>query len=439
MAWALRLRQHDAALDLQVGPQSGDVAQVEAAAAKPEVGRSEGRAFRPDIEGLRAVAVGLVVLNHAGVPYFSGGYVGVDVFFVLSGFLITGLLIKERHGGDGTSLARFYARRVRRILPASTVVLISSVVAGYTLLGASRASRITEDARWSAIFASNARFIQQGTDYFAYQLAPSPLQHFWSLAVEEQFYLVWPVIFVVVALLSSDAAFRRTLGVVLVVIITASFVWSVIETSMDGTAAYFSPFPRAWELAIGALLALVAPVLVGLPRRIGLLASLAGFLGILTAAVWFTKDTPFPGYVVALPVMAAAAVVAGGTIAPGASPERVLRWPALQWTGRRSFSLYLWHWPVLVIVAGVLGRGLSVGESLLACGVALGLAAVTFALVENPIRSSRRLQARPPLYSVALGGALVVACLVIGTGLLTIVPGPSASSAATPQLIFPPK
>ncbi|MCZ7576157.1 MAG: acyltransferase [Dehalococcoidia bacterium] len=156
------------------------------------------RKFRPDIEGLRAVAVGLVVLGHARVPGFEGGYIGVDVFFVLSGFLITGLLLRERASSGSISMAGFYARRARRILPAASIVLVVTVLASYEWLGFLRGAEIAEDGKWAAVFAANLRFASEGTQYLNLTAPPSPLQHYWSLAVEEQFYLVWPIVFLIV-------------------------------------------------------------------------------------------------------------------------------------------------------------------------------------------------------------------------------------------------
>src|SRR6478752_3721175 len=199
------------------------------------------RAFRPDIEGLRAIAVLLVLLDHAGLAQVSGGYVGVDVFFVLSGFLITGLLLKEVRETDGISIQRFYARRARRLLPAATLVLIVTVVLSYEVFGQIRGNRDAEDARWTALFANPFRSIQQGTDYLGAQQDPSPLQHFWSLAVEEQFYLVWPLLILLLASVAKGISVRLKLGVALALIIAASFAYSVQLTAVDRTTAYFSP------------------------------------------------------------------------------------------------------------------------------------------------------------------------------------------------------
>jgi peptidoglycan/LPS O-acetylase OafA/YrhL len=364
--------------------------------------------FRPDVEGLRAIAVVLVLLDHAGLAALSGGYVGVDVFFVLSGFLITGLLLKEHERDGRVSLTRFYARRARRLLPAGSLVLIATVLASYQYLGESRANRVAEDARWSALFASNVRFIQQGTDYLDAQLPPSPLQHFWSLAVEEQFYAVWPALIILLAALAKSIPLRLKLGVVLTAIIAASLLWSMRQTTVNGTAAYFSPLPRACELGAGALLAVVAGRLLYVPRFLGIVMSWGGVAIIIVTAFVFDAATQFPGKAVAIPVIGTVLAVGGGTIAPGGGAETILKVFPFQWIGRLSYSLYLWHWPLLVIAAGRAGRELTLGQNLLLCVVALVLAAATFQLLEDPVRDSTFLKRQSPFVSVALGAVLVV-------------------------------
>jgi peptidoglycan/LPS O-acetylase OafA/YrhL len=350
----------------------------------------------------------MVLLDHAGLGAVSGGYVGVDVFFVLSGFLITGLLLREFETRGNVSLPRFYARRARRLLPAGTLVLVVTVLASYPYLGESRANRVATDARWASLFASNFRFIQQGTDYLDAQLPPSPLQHYWSLAVEEQFYAVWPALMILVAVVARRVSLRLKLAMVLVCVIGASLVWSMHETAVNGTAAYFSPLPRACELGAGALLAIVAPWLVAVPRRFGWLMSWSGLAVIVATGLRFDAATPFPGIAVVLPVVGTVLAVAAGTIAPGAGAEIVLRQKPFQWIGKLSYSLYLWHWPILVIVAGRAGHDLTTGQNLLLCLVSVALAATTFRVLEDPVRDSRYLKARPPLVSVAVGVCLVV-------------------------------
>ncbi len=367
------------------------------------------RTFRPDIEGLRAIAVLLVLLDHAGLSQVSGGYVGVDVFFVLSGFLITGLLLKEVRETGGVSIQRFYARRARRLLPAATLVLIVTVVLSYEVFGQLRANRVAEDARWTALFASNFRFIQQGTDYLGAQQEPSPLQHFWSLAVEEQFYFVWPLLILLLASVAKGVHIRLKLGVALSVIIAASLAYSVHLTAIDRTTAYFSPLPRASELAAGAMLAVIAPWLLKLPRLAGVVSSWAGVAMILWAAVTFDAHTVFPGAAMMLPVTGALLAVAGGSIAPEGGAEIILGRSPMQWTGRISYGIYLWHWPVILLAAGYAGRELSVEENLLLYVPAIAIAAMTFAFIEDPIRSTRSLRMRPSFVSVGLGIVLIAA------------------------------
>jgi peptidoglycan/LPS O-acetylase OafA/YrhL len=383
-------------------------------AAPPATQESpQPRKFRPDIEGLRAVAVLMVVLEHAGLSLLSGGYIGVDVFFVLSGFLITSLLLKEIQATGHISLGQFYARRARRLLPAASLVLIATVIASFHWLGAARGGRIATDAIWASLFASNFRSIEQGTDYLGAQLPPSPLQHYWSLAVEEQFYVVWPLLIMGAAVVAKRIPLRLRLGVVLTALIAGSLVWSVYQTAESATAAYFSPFPRASELAAGALLAVVGPYLLKLPRTLGHALSWAGLATILVVGVTYTTATPFPGIAVVLPVLATVAMVAGGTIAPEGGAEIILRRAPFQWLGKLSYSLYLWHWPILVIAAGRAGHELTLRENLALCGLAVAISAITYMLIEDPVRSWRALTSRAPQISVGFGAALVA--LSLGT------------------------
>jgi peptidoglycan/LPS O-acetylase OafA/YrhL len=394
------------------GMSTASLPQEARLAAQPT---TSDRAFRPDIEGIRAIAVLMVVLAHAGVQVVRGGYVGVDVFFVLSGFLITGLLLREHLRANQVSLPDFYARRARRILPASTLVLVITVVATFGLLGSNRAIRVATDGQWASLFVANVRLIEEGTNYLSAQLPPSPLEHYWSLAVEEQFYLIWPSLLWLVIAFTGGRRLRPSLAGILVAVIGASLVWSVWQTGRDGTVAYFSPLTRAWELAAGALLAVGVPVLLRFPARLGMVFSIVGVVAIATAAVLYDNDTQFPGLAVALPVGGAFLVLSGGTIAPTRGLEGVLAVPPLQWLGKRSYAWYLWHWPVLVIVAARIGHPLSALENVGLCVVALGLAAISFSLIEHPIHHSTRLITRTPWLSVALGAMLVAgSCVTMG-------------------------
>ena len=204
------------------------------------------RVFRPDVQGLRALAVMLVVLYHIGVPGLRGGFVGVDVFFVISGYVITALLLRELHKNDSTSLRGFYARRARRILPAATLVIVGTTVASFYFLGFIAGNQEASDASAASLFVSNFHFIQLGTDYASAHAPPSPLQNFWSLAVEEQFYLIYPAVFILTAKCIRRVGFETKLGIVLSTITVSSFGWSAIETISNPAAAYFSPLTESW-------------------------------------------------------------------------------------------------------------------------------------------------------------------------------------------------
>ena len=235
------------------------------------------RRFRPDVEGLRAVAVALVVLYHANVPHITGGFVGVDVFFVISGFVIACLLLRERAATGHTSILGFYARRARRIIPAATLVILATVLLSYHFLGFVEGNNAAVDGRWAAVFLSNFHFSASGTNYLSSFLPPSPLQNYWSLSVEEQFYAVFPLLLLVVANAKGRLSFNARLGAVLSIIICGSFALSVVQTSTSPTAAFFSPFTRAWELALGAIVALGTKKMVKIPST---LAAVVTWLGL---------------------------------------------------------------------------------------------------------------------------------------------------------------
>ncbi|OJF10493.1 acyltransferase family protein [Couchioplanes caeruleus] len=349
---------------------------------------------RRDIEGLRAVAVLLVVAYHCGLPFVSGGYVGVDVFFVISGFLITGLLLREARGSGTVSIPRFYARRALRLLPASAVVVVVTVAASALWLPPLRLSAILSDALHTAVYAMNYRLAAVGTDYLQTDAEPSPLQHFWSLAVEEQFYLVWPLLIIVFIR-------RRGLGAVLSLLTVGSLAVALWQTRENAGWAYFGAHTRAWELGVGALLALTA---LRLPRW----CVPAGLVAVAASAVLYTAQTPFPGYAALLPVLGTAAVVAGGT----GRPAGLLGLPALQAVGRLSYSWYLWHWPALLIAPHALGRPLAVWENVLVALGALALAALTYALVENPVRHLAALRNRP-WRGIGVGFGISVLCAAL--------------------------
>lgn len=385
-------------------------------AVNAEAGTAPGdRRFRPDIQGLRAVAVVLVVLYHAGFSGLSGGYVGVDVFFVVSGFVITGLLLRERATSGRTSLFGFYGRRSRRIIPAATLVIVATVLMAYARLGIVSGNTTADDARWTAVFLANFHFASIGTNYLTAQQPPSPLLNFWSLAVEEQFYLVYPTVFLLIAALRTRWSLQARLAIGLVVIIAASFALSVTQTASDSTVAYFSPLTRAWELGIGALVAVGTHRLLTLRKSLGAALTWVGIAGIVYGAVAFNSHTPYPGSWVAIPVVGTALVIAGGATVPPRGAEWLLKRGPFQWVGKLSYSIYLWHWPLLVIAAEAAGKSaLLFHQNLVWLAVALVAAAISFRLVENPIRHAA-FRRHPRWGPVGLGIALMALSVGVAT------------------------
>jgi peptidoglycan/LPS O-acetylase OafA/YrhL len=370
-------------------------------------------AHRDDIQGLRAVAVLLVVLGHAGVPFLSGGFVGVDVFFVLSGFLITGILLAEFAGRGSISLPNFYLRRARRILPAAALTLVVTDIAAHHLLNFVRAREAVNDSIWSALFAANVHFARQGSDYFAQGQPPSPFLHFWSLSVEEQFYFVWPSLLALLLVLR----FRRLL-IVLVAVGAGSLAWSIHFTAASPAAAYYSTFARAWELALGAALAVAAPHLRRLPARAGSAFGWLGLVAIGSAAFLYSQRTPLPGWTALLPATGAALVIAAGLVARPTAFDigRVLAVAPLRYLGDRSYALYLWHWPVLILATEYAGHELSLGARLALVAFALLVSVVSYRFVENPVRRMRfTLRASGVLWPASATAVIVVALFILGS------------------------
>lgn len=374
------------------------------------------RSFRPDIEGLRAIAVAGVLLYHARLAGFTGGYVGVDVFFVVSGFLITRLLLNEQVRTGRVSLGAFWARRVRRLLPASLLVIAVTVIAAHWLIDPLAQKDVAFDATWSSLFSMNIALTHRGWDYLRAGLAPSPLRHYWSLSLEEQFYVVWPL--VVAGLL----ALRRGSRTVLTWVVGAGWVISLVAcgvlTSSHGTFAYYMLPTRAWELLTGAALALSAGALARVPATLRASLGWIGLGGIVASALWFTDLTRFPGWAALLPVAGTAAVIAAGGRATPDGPVLLLAWAPLQWVGERSYAIYLWHWPALVMIEAKYGP-LSWWVRLAILVGAVAVSALSFALVENPVRYSARLQSSSPRSYAAGAWMIVGAIAVILTGAQT--------------------
>jgi peptidoglycan/LPS O-acetylase OafA/YrhL len=383
---------------------------------KDESGAPPGdRRFRPDVQGLRAIAILLALVYHADIPPFSGGYVGIEVFFVISGFVITGLLLRERDTSGHTSLRSFYGRRVRRILPMATLVIVVTIIASYVFIGASVGGQTAVDGRWAALFLANVHYAATDTNYLLSQAPPSPLLNYWSLGVEEQFYIVYPILFLFMGWWARRGSFRTRLTVALVAVIVASYSYSVVFTASNAQSAYFSLLVRSWELALGGLIAVYSPELRRIPQAWAAIASWVGLAVILVASVTLTPASQYPGALVAIPTLAAGLVIAAGASAPTRGVELLLRRQPFPFLALISFSLYLWHWPILEIAAQRRGvTTLPVWYNVLLLVAAGLLATVTYRFFENPIRHAKFL-VRRKWASLALALCLIAASLTVAT------------------------
>lgn len=387
-----------------------------------------------------------VVLFHAGLPGVSGGYVGVDVFFVISGFLITGLLWREVTSSGTVRLGRFYGARARRLLPAAATVGVATAIGAAVLLPPLQARSVLGDGIASALYVGNYRFAIHGTDYLAADAEPSPFQHYWSLGVEEQFYLLWPALIIATAWFIRRRSVRpasmqrvraNAYPVVLAVVAAVSFAASLAETHSSPPWAFFSLPTRAWELAVGGLVALSAGHWRRLPTLPAAVAGWGGLGVILLSCARLGAGTAFPGTAAVLPVLGTALVIGAGCAAGNTAPlaGRVLAMPMLRAVGRVSYSWYLWHWPVLLLMPHLLGHRAGPADRAAAVIVSAGLAVITLHLVENPARFAEPLR-RSGARSLALGGAATAAAVCVGLVLLTVVPVPvgHGGAAAAPKI-----
>lgn len=441
---------------------------------------ARGRDRRGDIQGLRAVAVLLVVAYHAFPSLIHGGFVGVDVFFVISGFLITGLLLRELDASGTIKLGAFYARRLRRLLPAALTVTVVTLAVAAMFYGPLRFLQLLGDAIWSTVSLANVHFGMSPDGYFT-TTTPSPFLHFWSLSVEEQFYLLWPLLLIGSTLIGK----RRGIPILLAIVLGGSLLVSVLLTTWGNPIAYYSLASRAWELAIGGALAwatvartstsapsvagarrwvpvvalvvaalvvtyalrtysgagiprwaLIAPVLAAvlillaprlnaaLPGAVRLVTLLVGLALIVAAALRYTSATPFPSWAALLPTLGAALVIASGTGGRAPIPW-LLANPVARYIGDISYSLYLWHWPALVLGTALLGNGVAIRIGLVA--LAIALAALSYHFVEKGFSRLHR-HARPRRV-VTIGVVAVLVFVGGAAGVAATVPVSSGKAA----------
>ncbi len=393
--------------------------------------------FSQEIQALRALAVLLVVVFHLWPNRLTGGFVGVDVFFTISGFLITGHLLREA-GTGRIRLSAFWARRVRRLLPAAFLVLVVSL--GGTLLF--MPSRVWKETATqigaSALGIQNWVLAGNSVDYFGKTNQPTLVQHYWSLSLEEQFYLFWPIALFLVFLAArhlSAAARFRLIGGFMLLVFGGSFGWSIFYTSIDPSPAYFSTFTHGWEFAIGGLLAVVRGRVMssrwGALERTRALFTWIGILAILAAAILFTGHSGFPGWIALLPIGGTLAVIAAGHSESRIQRILLLGSPPVQFVGGASYSIYLWHWPIVVAAPFVLGAPLGTAAKLAIFTASLLLGWLTKILVEDPARRSRALNHRLWInYGVAAVAIVLVVGGSISVGGLAVAQGTAAQFAA---------
>lgn len=347
--------------------------------------------YRPDIDALRAVAVGAVVLSHLGVAGFTGGFSGVDIFFVISGFLITNFLLQRASAGR-ISLGEFYLRRARRILPMALLVLAITCLAALVLLNQLKATQVANDAYWAALFLANVHLIQQSTDYFNQGFEQSLVQHYWSLAVEEQFYVVFPLIVILVVALARKfgfAGWQRILTWVIAVGAAGSLAWAIWQGNSEPATAYFSSATRAYELAIGALLAILLFKRESVPSvRSSTIASVAAVLVMVGSFVALNESLSFPSYLALFPTLAAAAFI-WANVANVQVPmiSKVFQSRPMVYVGKISFSVYLIHWPVIIFTKSLLPEFSNTWMFAPAViAITLALSAAGYKFVEQPFR-----------------------------------------------------
>ncbi|CAM5313629.1 acyltransferase family protein [Leifsonia shinshuensis] len=374
---------------------------------------------RLDLQGLRALAVGLVILNHA-FEWPAGGFIGVDIFFVISGFLMTSLLYREYERSGTIRFLAFYRRRIRRLIPASATVIAVTIAGAFALFGPGRLLSTVWDGVAALFFVSNWRFAAVSTDYFAQGAQTSPLQHYWSLSLEEQYYLVWPVAVLVLALLAAGRHRARVLAAALCLVITAGlFVVSLQLTLTDSATAYFITPARLWELSVGSTVALCMPLFDRLPAVLRPFLMLVSLAGMVVASVITPSGAGFPA-----PWALVAVVSAAVFIAFPWQPQRAwlnpLANPVFTHVGDISYSLYLWHFPALILITEAF-RGLP-GEktalpAVVSIVVAFGLSEVTYRFVEETVRKSGWLE--PKKKRRVAGGSRVKSVIVLAVSAVT--------------------
>ena len=357
------------------------------------------------IQGLRALAALLVTLFHA--KWVSGGFIGVDIFYVISGFLITGLLIREIERTGTINFKEFYARRFKRLLPTSFFVLAITALFSWLLIPATMRSSLGRDIIAAGLYVSNYLFAWWQADYQNLDATPSPVIHYWSLAVEEQFYLLWPLLILLFFMVATKLKRKIALTVLVAAVTALSFVFSIYQTETSPIWAFYSLPTRAWELGLGALLVLLPPI------KTKKLVGLIGFVFVIASAFIFNETTAFPGLNAVLPVLGTVMLIATINSWPPFLND-VANSRIFQWLGEISYPLYLWHWPLLVLPSTYFARPLAVYERIIAIFATIVLADLTHRFIEEPFRKKKIL----PTLVFKQSAAITLVSVLIGTTII---------------------
>lgn len=413
--------------------RAADREQARRAKSQPGV----GPAIRPEIQALRAVAVVTVVIFHYWPKLVPGGYIGVDVFFAISGFLITGHLFREVQKTSHVSLPGFWARRARRILPAALLVLLFCLVAVLLVVPRNLWGQFLAEIRASTLYYENWYLAGQAVDYLGQDNRPSPVQHYWSLSVEEQFYIFWPVVIVIAmafARRSSDLLRRRAITVMLAFLTVLSLAWAIIATANSPASAFFITPTRVWEFGAGGLLSLM--VISQAREQVRAAVSWLGIAMILAAAFLYSESTPFPGTAAILPIAGAVLVIWAGAPKIRWSPLGWMKQKPVQWVGDVSYSIYLWHWPLLILTPFLLDRDLTNVDKLVLVALTLVLAALSKRFVEDPIRSGPFLsRSRPRKTAIVMVVATLPVLIGVGVALRGLGDRQASDQLAAQRLI----
>ncbi|WP_238580792.1 acyltransferase family protein [Streptomonospora alba] len=394
---------------MQPSPPGSAAPAPSAPESPPGAAQRSGGGFRPELQGLRAVAVVLVAAYHIWLGRVSGG---VDVFLLLTGFLITGSLLRTMERRGRIDFTAFWSRLVKRLFPAAAAALGGILVASFLFLPSTAWREAISGVVASALYVENWHLALNSVDYLAQNSAAGPVQHFWSLSVQGQFYVVWPVLITVVAALARAAGqpLRRAVAAALTLVFAASLAYSVAVTAADQPWAYFDTGARLWELAMGGLLALALPHL-RLPRLLRIVLGWAGLAALVACGLLLQVSTLFPGYIALWPTLAAAAVIVAGSTGSPVAADRLLNLRPVHYIGDHAYALYLWHWPVLVCYLEVTDRTQpSLTGGCLVLALSMALAVATRWITEDGVDALTRTRTGSA-WSLAVGAAFIVPVL----------------------------